>query len=307
LTRKFPKKLFFCASLRMMQAEKKSKWNRLGAFLKNKYRLVILNDSTFGEKLSLRLTPIGLIIGILAITITMTTLVISLVAFTSLREYIPGYGNIRDRRLILKLRQKADSLEQTLSARDVYMLNILNVLNDSLERRHEKPKKDTTGKYTKLNTNPSAADKAFRNDYEESKNNIAATISNPRLKGLSELVFFAPVKGIITSMYNLKEEHFGVDLVTKQDELVKSVLDGTIVFTGFSAQDGYVLHVQHSNNLTSIYKHNAEILKKTGDRIKSGEVISVVGNTGESSKGPHLHFELWYNGIPINPQDCIAF
>ncbi|MBA3705743.1 MAG: M23 family metallopeptidase, partial [Bacteroidetes bacterium] len=100
---------------------------------------------------------------------------------------------------------------------------------------------------------------------------------------------------------------FGVDVVTKQDEMVKSTLEGTVVFTGFSAKDGYVIQIQHSNNLTSIYKHNAEILKKTGDRIKSGEAISVVGNTGELSKGPHLHFELWYNGIPINPQDCISF
>jgi murein DD-endopeptidase MepM/ murein hydrolase activator NlpD len=134
-----------------------------------------------------------------------------------------------------------------------------------------------------------------------------AALTNPKLKGLSEMVFYTPVKGLIISSYNLTEDHFGVDIVTKADEIIKSTLDGTVVFTGYSAEDGYVIHVQHSNNLTSIYKHNAELLKKTGERIKSGEAISVVGNTGDKSKGPHLHFELWYNGIPINPQECIAF
>jgi len=307
MTYKFPIKNIFFASLQSMVVEKKSKWTRFSTFLKNKYRLVILNDNTFGEKFSLRLSPLSLIIGVAAITIVMATVVISLVAFTPLREYIPGYGNISDRKDILKLSLKADSIEQTLNARDVYMSNVLNVFNDSLERRHDKPKKDTTGKYSKVNTDPGKFDKEFRNDYEGNKNNSIATISNPKLKGLSELVFFTPVKGIIISSYNIKEEHYGIDVVTKEDEFVKSVLDGTIVFTGFSAQDGYVVHIQHSNNLTSIYKHNAEILKKTGDRVKSGEALSVVGNTGERSKGPHLHFELWYNGIPINPQDCIAF
>ncbi len=291
----------------LMSEIKVKRWRRALTVLKSKYRLVILNDNTFGEKFSLRMSPINLIMSISAITIALILMVISLVAFTPLREYIPGYGNIAERKKILELGLKADSISQTLDARDIYMANVLNVLKDTLEKKSEKPKKDTTGKYSKLNTDPSNTDKEFRNSYEENKNNSIATINNPKLKGLSELVFFTPVKGLVTSVYNIKDEHFGVDVVTKQDEIVKSALDGTVVFTGFSAKDGYVVHVQHSNNLTSIYKHNAEILKKTGDRIKSGEAISVVGNTGELSKGPHLHFELWYNGIPINPQDCISF
>lgn len=237
----------------------------------------------------------------------MTTAVISLVAFTPLREYIPGYGNVTERKQILELTSKADSIEQIISARDGYMQNVLNVLNEKFETKSDKPKKDTTGKYSKLNVNPSEADKNFRNDYEENRNSALSVLSNPKLKGLSEVVFYTPVKGLVISSYNIGEEHFGVDVVTKQDEIVKSILDGTVVFTGFSAEDGYVIHVQHNNNLVSIYKHNSDLLKKPGEHIKSGEAISVVGNTGEKSKGPHLHFELWYNGIPINPQDCVAF
>jgi murein DD-endopeptidase MepM/ murein hydrolase activator NlpD len=290
-----------------MAGEKPKKGGRLRAFLKSKYRLVILNDNTFGEKFSLRLTPWNLIVGGSAITIVMTTIVISLVAFTPLREYIPGYGTVAERKQILHLTLKADSIEQLIGARDLYMQNVLNVLNEKVESKSEKPKKDTTGKYSEINTNPTKTDVEFRNDFENNRNSSVATITNWRLKGLSELVFYTPVKGLITSSYNLSEDHFGIDVVTKMDEIVKSTLDGTVVFTGYSAEDGYVMQIQHTNNLTSIYKHNAELLKKTGERVKSGEAISVVGNTGDRSKGPHLHFELWYNGIPINPQDCVAF
>jgi len=288
-----------------MVDKKNSRLKRFAAFLRSKYRLVILNDNTFGEKISLRLSPLGLITGVFAITIVMTTLVISLVAFTPLREYIPGYGTVAERKQILDLSQKADSMEQTIQARAAYMNSILNVLNEKFETKTEKPKKDTTGKYANVNTKASNSDVGFRNEYEQNKNNSIAT--KAKYKGLSDLVFFTPVKGLITASFNLSENHYGLDIVTKADETIKSTLDGTIVFTGFSAEDGNIIQVQHSNNLTSIYKHNSALLKKTGDRIKAGDAISVVGNTGEKSKGPHLHFELWFDGQPINPQDFVAF
>ena len=288
-----------------MVDNKNSRWKRFGEFLNNKYRLVILNDNTFGEKISLRLSPLGIIIGIFAITIIMTTLVISLVAFTPFREYIPGYGTVAERKQILELSQKADSMEQTIESRALYMNSILNVLNEKFETKTEKPKKDTTGKYANVNTKPSETDLEFRTDIEQNKTTSIAT--KAKYKGLSEIVFFTPAIGIITTSFNLTENHFGIDIVTKPDETVKSTLDGTIIFSGFSAEDGNIVQIQHNNNLTSIYKHNSTLLKKTGDRIKAGEAISVVGNTGEKSKGPHLHFELWFDGQPINPQDFVAF
>lgn len=288
-----------------MVDSKNSRWKRFGEFLNNKYRLVILNDNTFGEKISLRLSPLGIIIGIFAITIIMTTLVISLVAFTPFREYIPGYGTVAERKQILELSQKADSMEQTIESRALYMNSILNVLNEKFETKTEKPKKDTTGKYANVNTKPSETDLEFRTDIEQNKTTSIAT--KTKYKGLSEIVFFTPATGIITTSFNLTENHFGIDIVTKPDETVKSTLDGTIIFSGFSAEDGNIVQIQHNNNLTSIYKHNSTLLKKTGDRIKAGEAISVVGNTGEKSKGPHLHFELWFDGQPINPQDFVAF
>lgn len=290
-----------------MDELKHSRWKRFVRFLRKKYRLVILNDATFGEKFSLRLSPWGIIIGTLAITIVMTSLVISMVAFTPLREYIPGYGNIAERKQILDLNIKADSLEEALISREVYLNSVLNAVTEKVETRTEKPKKDTTGKYAKANTKPSSSDIEFRTEYEENKGKATSNLAKLKYSGLGELVFFTPVKGLVTESFNLSEEHYGVDLVTKQDETIKTTLDGTVIFTGFSAGDGNVVQVQHSNNLISIYKHCAAFLKSTGDRVKSGEAIAVVGNSGERSHGPHLHFELWFNGSAINPQEFVAF
>lgn len=290
-----------------MAEVKTSKRKRISAFLRSKFRLILLNDTTFGEKFSIRLTPITLIIGFSAITIIMTTLVISLVAFTPLREYIPGYGDVTERKQILKLNLKADSLEHILETRDVYMNSVLDVLNEKVETKSEKPKKDTTGKFSKVNTNPSETDLEFRTDYEKSKGSSIASVAKLKPSGLSELIFFTPVKGLVTTSFDLTEQHYGVDIVTKADESIKSTLDGTIIFTGFSAEDGNIIHVQHNNNLISIYKHCSDLLKQTGERVQSGEVISVVGDSGEKSNGPHLHFELWYNGAPLNPQELVAF
>ena len=287
-----------------MDIQKGSRWLRFRRFLRRRYRLVILNDTTLGESFSLRMSPYGILIGITATTIVMTTLVISLIAFTPLREYIPGYGDVTERKQILELSLKVDSIEQSIESRDVYVSSVLNAFTEKVETKGAKPRKDTTGKYSSVNIKPSSADLEFREDYETGKNN---SVSKQIQAGLSQVVFFAPVKGIITTSFNLRDEHYGVDIVTKEDETIKSTLDGTVVFSGFTAQDGNVIEVQHNNNIISIYKHCSSLLKQRGARIKSGEAIAVVGNSGEKSKGPHLHFGLWYNGTPVNPQEFVSF
>lgn len=305
---KFPNKIlyFFCIFTKLVD-KKLNKWQKFKKWLKSRYRFVILNDTTFGESFSIKLSPAGIIIGVAAITIVMTTLVISFVAFTPLREYIPGYGNITERKLIVNLSNKADSIDNVLASRDVYMQTLLNVLNETHETKTEKPLKDTSGKYKNVNTTVGQNDKNFRNDYENNQLKTSVAIKNVKLSGISDLVFFQPVTGLVSESFNLKNKHFGVDIVTKENELVKSTLDGVIIYNGFSSQDGFVIHIQHSNNLVSIYKHLSSSLKQLGIRVKCGETIGSVGNSGELSKGPHLHFELWYNGYAINPQDIIAF
>ncbi len=277
--------------------------------LRSKYRLVILNDSTFSEKFSIRLSPQGLLIGFSAATILFILLVISTVAFTPLREYIPGYGNIAERKQILQLNLKADSLERTLESREVYLKNLLNVFNGNAEGKSPRPTRDTSGKYSLGNATPSKTDIEFRETYEKEKQNEKSNPSsiNQAYSGIGGSVFFTPVKGLITTSFNIPDQHYGVDIVTRPEETIKSTLDGTVIYASFSASDGNVLQIQHTNNLISIYKHCSVFLKKTGDRVKSGEVIAIVGNTGEKSNGPHLHFELWFNGSPINPQEFVAF
>lgn len=291
-----------------MSETKNSRWKIFTDQLRNKYRLVILNDDSFAEKFSLRLSPLGLIILLGSVTIVMTTLVISLVAFTPLREYIPGYGNVDDRKDILVLSAKADSLENTLASRDWYINNLLNVFSGKTEGKTAKPVKDSTGKYANIDIKPSDQDMKLRSDIESNQlESTSDKVSANKINALSNFFFFTPIKGIITTSYNIKEEHFGTDIAAKENELIKATLDGTIIFAGFTTDDGYVTQIQHNNNITSVYKHQSGITKKVGDFVQAGEPIGVVGNSGENSKGPHLHFELWYNGFAINPQDYVVF
>ena len=291
-----------------MPESKNSRWKIFTDQLRSKYRLVILNDDSFAEKFALRLSPLGLIILLGSITIVMTTFVISIVAFTPLREYIPGYGNVNDRKELLSLSARADSLEKTLAARDWYMDNILKVFEGQAEGKPARPVRDSTGKYRNIDIKPSQEDLNLRNDIET--NQLASTsdkVSANKIGAISHFFFFTPVKGIVTSSYNLRDQHFGIDIVAKEDALVKATLDGTVLFSGFTSDDGYVIQIQHANNLTSVYKHNASVTKHAGDYVKAGEPISVIGNTGENSTGPHLHFEIWYNGLALNPQDYVVF
>lgn len=287
-----------------MVKDKQSFLERTGKWLKTAYRLVILNDDTFGEKFSIKLSPLSLIISLSAITIVMITLIISLVALTPLREYIPGYGNVYDRKQLLRLTQRTDSIENTLEAKEEYMNNLIKVFTEKEEGAPSKPKKDSLKDYSKIKSDPSKADLEFRQEFEENK---GSAVSYVKPKSLNDLVFYSPVKGMVTTSYNIQEDHFGVDVVTKPDESIKAPLDGTIIYTGFTVEDGYIIHIQHSNNLMSVFKHNSRLNKRTGERVKTGEVISTVGNTGLNSSGPHMHFELWYNGTPVNPEEFVSF
>jgi murein DD-endopeptidase MepM/ murein hydrolase activator NlpD len=290
-----------------MAENKNNRWKIVADQLKNKYRLVILNDETFAEKFAFRLSPLGLIVSIGAVTIIMTTLVISIIAFTPIREYIPGYGDVTERKEILNLTVKTDSLEEILKARDWYMKNLVNVFSGNVEGKTDKPAKDTSGKYQKVNVRPSENDQQFRKDVENEPASIKFAGSNIKKNALANYLFFSPVKGIITESFNASEEHYGVDVVAKKDALIKSTLDGTVIYEAFTPEDGHVIQIQHENNLVSVYKHNSSITKRMGDKVKSGEVIAIIGNSGESSEGPHLHFELWHNGLPINPEEFIVF
>ena len=287
--------------------EEQQKKSELKEILKNRYRLVILNDQNFEEKFAFSSTLGRFLIGLAALTIFMTVLVISIVSFTPLREYIPGYGDLNSKRELIRLATKTDSIQMVLAGKEWYTNNLNMILNDQLAKPPIE-KRDSSKDYSTLNLKPSSQDSLLRTEFE-SQDKFSIDVSERSVVpgGINSFLFFTPVKGIVTSSYNLKEGHYGVDIAAKENEFIKSTLEGTVVFTGWTNEDGYVIQIQHGNNLVSIYKHNSAVIKRIGDFVKPGDPVAIVGNSGENSNGMHLHFELWYNGSPINPQDYIAF
>jgi len=288
-------------------ADRTGKKNKFIERLRNRYRLVVMNDDTFEEKFSLRLKPIGLVILISAITIVMTTLIISLIAFTPLREYIPGYADVEIRRDLVRLSVKSDSLEQAILQQNAFIENIGSVLsgNTSPESLTNKPAKNE--KFENLSMSPTAKENELRKEYEE-QDEYSLSLGNDATKsGISNFFFFTPLKGLISGSFKTKEQHYGIDIVGPENEAIKCTLDGTVILAIWSSETGYTITVQHSNNVISVYKHNSVLLKKVGDFVKAGEPIAIIGNSGKETSGPHLHFELWYNGNAINPQDYMVF
>lgn len=289
----------------MVEPKKKSWLDKL----RTKYRFVVLNDSSLEEKVSLKLRPLSIFILTTAVIIFLIVLVTSIIAFTPLREYIPGYSSdIRIKRELLKVTLKLDSLETDISNKNIYIDNIKAILsgNISADSIHSKP--DSTRKVKAQTVKASEQDSILRKEIESMERYTLATNYERESKNdISNYFFFAPIKGLVTTSFNLKDQHFGIDIVAAENEAIKATLDGTVVFTGWSVETGYIIQIQHSNNLISIYKHNSAVLKKMGQFVKAGEPIAIIGNSGETSQGPHLHFELWYNGNPTNPQEYIVF
>lgn len=275
--------------------------------LRHQYRLVVMNDDTFEEKFSLRLTPLGLFILLGSVTIVMTMLVTSLIAFTPLREYIPGYADAGVRRNLIRISLKSDSLEQALTAQNAFLANIENVLQGKTQTDTVQNKPDKSKEYAKLKMDASSNENDFRKNIEEQDKYSLAYESAASKSAISSFSFFTPLKGILSSSFKAGDQHYGVDIVGPENEAIKSTLDGTVILATWSSETGYTITVQHSNNLISVYKHNSVLLKKIGDYVKAGDPIAIIGNSGEQTTGPHLHFELWYNGNPVDPQDYMVF
>ncbi|WP_298363996.1 M23 family metallopeptidase [uncultured Lutibacter sp.] len=272
----------------------------------NKYRLVVLNEDTFEEKISFKLTRLNVFIlgGLFSILLIVGT--IFLIAFTQLREYIPGYSSTKLKKEATQLIYKADSLEQVIEVNNLYLQKVRDLLTGEIsEVQFDKDSVLQTIQYDKdtLNLVPSQAELEFRLDVESEDR---YSIFNKATKG-SDIVFFAPVAGTLTDGYNEKNKHFAVDIAVELGTPVKSVADGTVLFAAWTPETGHVIIVKHSGGFTSIYKHNTSLHKEQGDLVKSGEVIASAGNSGEYSTGPHLHFELWNEGYPVNPINYIDF
>lgn len=285
----------------MTMANKKQK---LKQKLLDKYRLVILNDNTFEEKISFNLTRLNVFVffGFSAIAlIALTTL---LIAFTPLREYIPGYSSTKLKRQAKTLTEKADSLQIALAVNEKQLNSIRKIMvGDVLPVEEEDSAKTDTEKEKFVSIPTTAEDSLLREEVaREDKYSLFE-----RDQAKQNMVLFPPVKGTISETFNSEEKHYAVDIVVAEGTPVKSVADGIVIFSEWTVETGYVIIIEHSNELLSVYKHNSLLNKEQGDLVKSGEVIAFSGSTGELTTGPHLHFELWSDGHPLDPINFIDF
>ncbi|CAN5347487.1 M23 family metallopeptidase [soil metagenome] len=288
-----------------MTKERRNK-KKLRTKLLHKYRLVILNEDTFEEKLSFKLTRLNVFVLVTSSVILLIAGTTFLIAFTGLREYIPGYSSTTLKRQATQLAYKTDSLQYTILLNNQYYESIRKVLTgeleagvlnrDSLNRAYELDP-------SLMDLTPSRADSLLREEVAmEDRFNVFETAS-----GSMDFALFAPVKGPLTEGYDLRTRHYAVDIVVAKNTPVKSVADGRVIFSEWSTATGFVIIVKHDFGLTTVYKHNSSLTKEQGDLVKQGEVIATAGSTGELSSGPHLHFELWLEGNPVNPTDYIDF
>ncbi len=283
--------------------------------LRSKYKLVIFNEQTYEEALSLRLSRLNVFTLIGALAVLLIVLVTFLIAFTGLREYIPGYPDANQRLMIVRNAQRVDSLIVEIEKRNRFIENVQRVINgdemgnpDELLAEENSRTEESANNLKNVHFSRSAEDSVFRKLVEkEERFNLSARADRKLGPTLENTFFFSPIKGMVVSSFDEARGHYGVDVVASPGATVSAVMDGIVFFSEWTVETGYVIQIQHSNNLISVYKHNQRLLKSAGDHVKSGEGIASVGNSGELTTGPHLHFELWYNGMPLNPQEYISF
>ena len=274
-------------------------------FLLQRYRIVIIADNSLEERMSIRFSILkffALISCVLAIVVFVTLFIVT---NSSLSQYIPGRSKDDVLQSLIDLNVQADSLQASLNQRDAYLNNIESVLsgNDSFLISNNNLSAEAAIALEKISFEASREDSILRFVVENEERGLLNYVK----KDDDNFVFFPPVIGYISDTFNFQKKHFAVDLVAKKNSKVSSVLAGTVIVSDWSSEVGYFIGIQHKDNYISFYKHNSSLLKKVGDYVSAGEHIAVIGNSGEFSTGPHLHFELWHNGSPVNPLDYIKF
>lgn len=292
----------------LMTKEKKEKESKL----RKKYRVVVYNYDTYEEKAHFKFTLMAFLNTVIISSVILIVLVTYLIAFTPLREYIPGYTDVSLNRRVYEMERRADSMEMVFQQKDQYINNIKKIImgdDFSSDSINSLLTKSSTTNFNNIADKKSKEDSLFRLEYEnETRNNLFKHEIISDIPAEYKLVaFFSPMTGIVTNHFNREEKHFGIDIVSDNNSVIKATADGTVVYSDWTVDNGYSIGIQHNGNLFSVYKHNAVLLKDDGDFVSAGEPIAIYGNSGSMSTGPHLHFEIWYNGTPLNPEDYISF
>jgi murein DD-endopeptidase MepM/ murein hydrolase activator NlpD len=290
----------------MSQKPEKQHW-KLIRKLTNKYRMVLLNEDTFEEVGNIRLTRLNLIALLGIVLILLIAIIFSLIAYTNIRELIPGYPDEVMRQNIRQNAMKVDSLEYEQAIRDQYFDNLKRIISGETPEYYLN---DTSGMIDaqEITFLRSSNDSLLRQQVEAEEQFRLSVLDEEEVnRNLYDMHFFTPVNGIITRSFNPMEGHFGIDLVAAPNEVVKATLDGTVTMSTWTLETGYVIQIQHDYELISVYKHNATLFKSVGHKVVAGDAIAIVGNSGELTTGPHLHFELWHDRVPLNPVEYIVF
>lgn len=285
-----------------MVTKKREKLNKLS----NKFRFSIFNDTTHEEIFIFRSNGLLFILTIILAIVFLIASVTMIISYTSLREMIPGYPSAESRRQLIQNTLKLDSLQNEINIWRLQLANIQRIAVGKTPLQIDSILNLTHGKDTTINYSIYLKDDSLLRAavIKEEQFNLSGKQKIEQIEGLH---FFPPVKGVVTEEYNLAINHPYVDIAAPENSVVSSVLNGTVISSGWNDDTGYTIQVQHDNNLISIYKHNAKLLKSTGDKINAGTPIALVGNTGKLSTGAHLHFELWHKGEAINPSNYIKF
>ena len=284
--------------------EQKSFKNKIVNFFNKTFRLVVINDETLEEEGFLKLSRSNIIILTSVLLVSAFVISFCIIVYSPLNKHLPGKSSELVQKELLTLALKSDSLAFALSISSLYLSNIESIIKgDSINFEYLD---DSLNKIdnSEINFFKSKEDSLLRIRVEREDQSSINLNSQRKSK---QFLFFPPIEGFISDSFNLKTNHYGIDLVAKTGTKIKSIGEGTVVVSDWNPQTGYVLGIQHSENFISFYKHCSVLLKNVGDIITTGENIAIIGNSGELSSGPHLHFELWRRGVPLDPSLYISF
>lgn len=294
--------MYFLTKLNMAKKKRnKAFWNNI----KFKYKLSIINENTLEELVGLHVSKLnGLSVLLSAVTIIFA-IAATIIIFTPLRNYLPGYMNSEVRSQIVDNALRMDSLQQILEKQNMYIMNIQDIFKGTVRVDTVQSIDSLTAMRSDSLMERTKREEEFRAQYEEREKYNLSNI--PEMVNAGSFIFYRPTRGMVSAGFDAQEKHYGVDIAANPNESVLATLDGTVIMSTYTAETGYVIMVQHNQDLISVYKHCGSLLKKEGDIVKGGEVIALVGNTGRQTTGPHLHFELWYKGKAVDPTKYIVF
>ena len=271
-----------------------------------KYKVVVSNDETFKEIISLKTNNFQFFLFASLYTISVVIFSTAIIFFTQVREYVPGYPSTDLLVSAAKTSIKTDSLERELALNAQFFSAIESVLIGESNEAAKTLKQDTLIQNDLKEAQVVTAipqDSVLR-AYVDNLDRFNLTRNQLQTDSKS---YYSPVKGVVTDGFDIEKNHFAVDISVDIGTPVKAILAGTVLFSEWSVETGHVILLDHGDNLISVYKHNSKILKSQNDNVQAGEVIAFSGEEGALSSGPHLHFEIWKNSLPIDPETILSF